>query len=293
MAMMALLSLLWGSEWIANMQLSELPHLRVFAVRCVFAGIVLLPFALQKTARLKPVAYGRNIFLGLGLLAIPVLCSALATNISSGLAVVLFAAVPLIATLIEGGSGIAGAPYLIGGLLGIAFLVRNSLSFSSSQGLSLLWVFLSVVCIAVSMVKARQWLPGQNMRGALAVQMLSAAATIGVYSFLREESTGPWTLSQMIIVAALGILWSAIAYLIFYALLGPLRASQVAVMQWLTPVVGVIEAAVWLRHLPEWGKAAGAALAVICAVLMLRMPADASSPSEDDPTPLTLKITLL
>ena len=102
MILITLLSFLWGSEWLASMELSDLPHLRVIALRCLVAAIVLLPFALQKKTGPK-LDYGRNALLGIGLIAIPVILSALATNISSGLAVVLFAAIPLIATLIESG----------------------------------------------------------------------------------------------------------------------------------------------------------------------------------------------
>ena len=198
---------------------------------------------------------------------------------------------PLIATLFES-SGLTGAPYLLGGLLGVCFLVRGSLSFSSSQGLSILWSTLAVFSVAASMVKSREWLQGQNLSRAILVQMLSAAATIGVYSFIREDSTGPWSAGQVAIIAVLAIFGSAVAYTLLYILLSGFRASQVAVLQWLTPVVGVGEAAVWLHHLPTWEKAGSAALIVVCAVLLLRMKADDPAITSEGMSPLTLKITL-
>jgi drug/metabolite transporter (DMT)-like permease len=290
--MITALSLLWGSEWLANMQLSDLPHLRVIAVRCLIAAMVLLPFALPKRPDQPKLDYGRNALLGIGLIAAPVLLSSLATNISSGLAVVLFAAMPLIATLFES-SGLTGAPYLLGGLLGVCFLVRSSLSFSSTQGFSILWSTLAVFSVAASMVKGREWLQGQNLPRAILVQMLSAAATIGTYSLIREDSTGPWSISQISTVVTLAISGSAVAYMLFYSLLRGFRASQIAILQWLTPVVGVGEAAIWLRHFPSWEKAASAVAIVVCAVLLLRMKPDDPTEAPQGISPLTFKITLL
>ena len=57
---MALLSLLWGSEWLANLQLSDLPHLRVIAVRCLIAASLLLPFALRNRPDQTKLDYGRE-----------------------------------------------------------------------------------------------------------------------------------------------------------------------------------------------------------------------------------------
>ena len=96
----------------------------------------------------------------------------------------------------------------------------------------------------------------------------------------------------MIIITVLAIGGSAIAYALFYQLLGTLRASQVAVLQWLTPVIGVLEAALWLQHWPSWEKAGAAALVIACAVLLLRIRTDSPDITSGDVSPLTLKITL-
>ena len=94
-------------------------------------------------------------------------------------------------------------------------------------------------------------------------------------------------------MAALGVFGSAVAYTLFYVLLGDFRASQLAVLQWVTPVVGVVEAALWLRHLPSWEKTGSAALIIACAVLLLRLPNDDIGATSERMSPLTLKITPL
>jgi drug/metabolite transporter (DMT)-like permease len=289
LAFVALLSLFWGSEWLLSSELSDQPRLRVVALRCLVAALVLLPFAIRERHKYLPVLIVQNGLLGIGIIAGPVILSALAPDISAGLAVLLFAATPLVVTLFENRSGIPGAPYLLGGLLGIAFLVRGALSFSSTQGLSILWVAMAVVLVAGSLVKARVWLRNQSLPAALTVQMVSAAATIGIDSLFRESTSSAWTFREAAALVLLGLTGSAAAYLIFYRLLRYYRASQISAVQWLIPVVGVTETAIWLRHLPAWDSVAGGALAVACGVLLLRV-----HPGElDGSDPLTLKITLL
>jgi drug/metabolite transporter (DMT)-like permease len=262
------LSLIWGSEWVLNNQLGDFPRLPGIALRCLIAAVALLLPAIRD--RLRPLAIRQNCLLGIGIIAAPVLLSEMASSVSPGLVVLLFALTPLVATLFENRGGIEAAPYLIGGLTGIAFLVRGALSFSPEQGWSVVWILLAVLIVAASMVGAKQWLPGQNLAGAVTIQMLAAAVTIGGFALLRGLPALTWTTQISLSLICLGLAGSAISYLILYRLLCYYRASQITAVQWLIPIVGVLETAVMFRRLPAWDSCAGAALAVVCAVFILR-----------------------
>lgn len=289
MLLVGILGLLWGSEWLINRQLIDLPRLEVFTLRCLIGALALLPLA-WRPLRSTPASFLRwNILLGITLIAAPVALTSEATTISPGLAVLLFAITPLVAGVLEG--GLSSPVLLLGGLLGIGFTVRGTLSFSASQGLSILWTLLAVFSIAWSLVKARQHLDRARIPAAIIIQLLTASLFTCLYTLLRSRGSIDWTLSALDLstiawIAALGIAASAIAYLLLYRALAQAQASQVATLQWLIPVVSFAGTTLLFRHLPSWDTAAGAGLALVCAMLMLRHNEDLQPQNA-----LTLEIT--
>jgi drug/metabolite transporter (DMT)-like permease len=289
-----LVSLLWGSEWLFKLSgdtsLSGLPPFRVLSLRCFIAAIALIPWAIPRRTRdgnrspsflpLFP-----NILLGLVLIALPAIYLAGRSDLSPGLAVLLFATIPLVAAMLESSSGLNGAPALLGGLAGIAFLVRGSLSSSTSQALSLLGLTLIVVIVAALLVRAKTWLTAASVPASVMVQMLTAGIAFALYSLLFEHMPAvPWTGAQIAVVLSLGVLGSAVAYCLFYSALREVKASQVSAVQWLIPAVGIAETALLFRHLPEWGSLAGGLLAIGSAITLLYA-------STQGDAPLTLQIT--
>ena len=290
----AAVGLLWGSEWVLKVlpatSLSGLPPFRVLALRYFVAAIVLIPWVFPRrhqasSAEGFSIPLLPNVILGTVLIALPAMYLANRSDMSPGLVVLLFATVPLAASMFESSSGLMGAPALLGGLAGTAFLVRGSLSSSSSQALSLVGMTLIVVAIAAMLVRARKWLASAHTGASVMVQMLTAGCLFAFYSLIFEHAPAiAWTGGQMASVVVLGIFGSAAAYCLLYASLRELRASQVAVVQWLIPAVGIVETACWFRHLPEWGSLAGGLLAIGSAIAILQAPKQGDAP-------LTLQIT--
>ena len=285
-----LVSLLWGSEWLFRLSedtsLSGLPPFRVLALRYFVAAIVLIPWTFPRTKRpglaipLLP-----NILLAAVLIALPTIYLASRSDMSPGLVVLIFATLPLTASMLESSSGLTGAPAVLGGLAGTAFLVRGSLSSSTSQALSLIGLALIVVAIAAVLVRARKTLAEANLAASVMVQMLTAGILFALYSLIFEHLPPvAWAGAQIAVVVTLGVCGSATAYCLFYSALRELKASQVSVVQWLIPSAGITETALWFRHLPEWGSLAGGLLAIGSAVTLLYA-------SKQDDTTLTLKIT--
>ena len=287
--LVGILSLLWGSEWMATRQLTDLPRLEVFFLRCLIGAIALMPFVMRSRTAFTAAFLRSNILLGIALIAAPVVLSSEATTISPGLAVLLFAMTPIIAGIAEG--GLDRPVLLLGGLLGIAFLVRGTLSFSATQGLSVLWILLAVFSTAISMVKARQHLDPKAIPASVAIQLATASASILLYALVRNAGSMDWVVSGLdptviLWMIVLGVGASAVAYVLFYRALAHYQASQMATLQWLIPVVSFAETTIQFRHLPSWDTAAGAVLALACVVLILR-----SSAPPGQENALTLEIT--
>ncbi len=259
-----------------NLQLRDLPGLQVFAFRCLVASILLALFAIRARPLLTPGTILRSTALGVFLIAAPVVLLTQAPNISPGLAILLFAMTPLLAAVAENvvnanHGELTGAPYMLGGLLGIAFLVRGTLSFSASQGLSVAYIALAVLAVALSMVKAKQWLRGENLPATIAIQLLAAAVTTGLFSLHQDGATfAGWQRSSFFWLLMLSMISSALAYVLFYRLLAEYRASQLSALQWIIPVISLSETAAYIHHLPAWDSLAGGAVALICAILLLR-----------------------
>lgn len=289
-----IVSLCWGSEWLFKLSgdtsLTGLPPFRVLALRYFIAAVVLIPWTIprrrsnnNRSASFVPLL--PNILLGFVLIALPTIYLANRSDMSPGLVVLLFATIPLIAAMLESSSGLTGAPALLGGLAGTAFLVRGSLSSSTSQALSLFGLTLIVVAIAAILVRAKTWLAAAGLPISVMVQMLTAGIVFALYSLLFEHMPAtPWTGAQIAEVISLGVPGSAVAYYLFYSALQAVKASQIAVVQWLIPAVGIAETALLFRHLPEWGSLAGGLLAIGSAITLLYA-------SKQGDTTLTLQIT--
>ena len=289
-----LVSLLWGSEWLLRLSgdtsLSGLPPFRVLALRYFIAAIVLIPWAFPRRRRQAfSIPLLPNVLLGTVLIALPTIYLANRSDLSPGLVVLLFATIPLIASMLESSSGLTGAPALLGGLAGTAFLVRGSLSSSTSQAISLGGSVLIVVAIATVLVRAGKSLasanPPSSVPASVMVQMLTAGIVFAFYSLMFEHlQPVAWAGAQIAVVVILGAFGSAGAYCLFYVALRDLKVSQVSVVQWLIPAVGILETAILFRHLPEWGSLAGGMLSIGSAVVLLYA-------AKQGDTPLTLQIT--
>ena len=232
---------------------------------------------------------GRIFCLGLCVIALPTIYLANRSDLSPGLVVLLFATIPLMASMLESRSGLTGAPALLGGLAGTAFLVRGSLSSSTSQAISLGGLVLIVVAIATVLVRAGKSLasanPPSSVLASVMVQMLTAGIVFAFYSLMFEHlQPVAWAGAQIAVVVILGAFGSAGAYCLFYVALRDLKVSQVSVVQWLIPAVGILETAILFKHLPEWGSLAGGMLSIGSAVVLLYA-------AKQGDTPLTLQIT--
>lgn len=281
--MVAFISLLWGSEWVFDANLVDLPHFQVLALRCLIAAVVLTPWLRGN----RPVPIRFSALLGVVVIVLPASLLAMRADISAGMVVLLFATMPMIASIAEEGSGLSHATALLGGLAGTAFLVRGGLSLSLSQVVPVLLLLLVLIGISLALVRAKQALFAVNIPASVAIQMFTAAIVYGLLSLFSERgSSARWTSSAIASVLILGMVCNGLAYICFYGLIRQIRVSQAATVQWLIPIVSVAGTALWLRHLPAWDSVLGGASALICVIALLRSPGISDAP-------LTLEITTL
>ncbi len=293
---LAVVSLLWGSEWLLAETTISIPRFRLLACRSLTAGLFLIPLVIRNRQTTSGLAVYKSVLLGIVVIALPTLLLAMRTDLSPGLIVVLFATIPLIVSVLEEGTGLRNSVALIGGLGGTAFLVRGGLSFSLSQTGSVLFLLASLIVVSAIFVRAKLWLSIAAIPASVMVQMFTTATIFGLCSLVWEgpsllhpasmQWSNVWNAPDFSATIALGIFGGAIAYSGFYWLLLNANPSQAATVQWLVPVVGVGETAVWLRHLPPWDSAFGGIVAVASTLFMF-------SNSRQDDGPLTLEITSL
>ena len=272
-----LIGLLWGSAWIPTSEvLKQISGFQAgalrFAVAAVFTATLaviarLLPGKTQ--ARFSVALILDALVLAITSLSLPYALIVWASgHISPAAIPVLFAFMPLIALLIEGeGAGII--PALVIGISGAVLLVAPGLSFSIAQLGGVLLALGAVIFGAFSLIYARQRLRGADILLSSALQLTFAAIFLGLLSYLTER-THPWNLNTASIswLFTLGIAVSGITLPLLYWLLTEIQAWQAALLQWISTLVAVAEAAWFLRARPS-GSQAFAAPAILGAVLWL------------------------
>jgi len=277
---------IWGSEWIATRAL-DLPRLHALTVRYAFAAIIL---AVIIAARRMPLPGARKMatlgLTGIAMMALPTLLTLWAAErISPGLLVVMLAMTPLFAALMEGRAGGIFLAPLIGGLAGTALIASRGLSFAPAQWTGAAAALAAGALIAVSAVYVKREFAAVQPVIIAAVQLgASAVCLTAVGVALEGRSADSWTLESASIEVILAVLGNALAYPLYYWLLGQLESFQLTAVAWAVTVVGVAEGLFWLRGTPSWRILAGIAITLASLAALLRS-------RRGDDSPLTLRVT--
>ena len=208
-------------------------------------------------------------------------------HLSSSLAGLLIAGVPLAGTVMAwlgGGDehpdprGVAG---LVLGLVGVALVV--GLNVAADDLVAVGEVLLVVLGYATGAMIIGRGLRGVPTSGVIAV---SLAVTALVYApFGLTQRPDAWPSEQAVLsVAVLGVICTAVAFLVFFALvreIGPVRAT---VITYFNPVVAVLLGVAILHEPFTLGIALGSALTLGGSYLATRRPAPAAPAVEAAPS---------
>lgn len=252
MVVLALLAvyILWGSTYLAiKIGLQTLPPFGMAAIRFLFAGGLLMAFLLWRGARLPRATPLRNSAI-MGVLLLGggngLVCYA-QQSVSSGLAAVAVASMPLFAALFAGLYGnwpsrrdVVG---LVVGFLGILYLNTGAEFLASPAGAvaligaPLLWAFGSVW-------SRRQELPDVWM--STAVQMLAGAVALGAMSLLSGETVfSRLSVEGALAIAYLIVFGSLMGFTAYVYLLNTVRPALATSYAYVNPPIAIAFGVLW------------------------------------------------
>lgn len=276
LVLFALMSVVWGIPYLfIRVAVAEIsPAMLVFA-RTALATAILLPIALLRTDLRSVIRHWRWVLLfAVVEVGVPwVLLGTAEQRLSSSLAGLLVAGVPLAGTTIafaSGGAdrlGRAGLAGLLVGLAGVAGIVGAD--FDAADAGALLAMAVVVVGYALGPAILARRLAGVPSLGVMAVSLGLCAVTYAPIAALQWPSAVPST-DALLAIAVLGTVCTAAAFLLFAALIaevGPVRAT---VITYVNPAVAALLGVLVLRETFTLAMAAGFVLVILGSALATR-----------------------
>jgi drug/metabolite transporter (DMT)-like permease len=270
------LALIWGASFmlikIADRQLapSTLVLGRLGSATVLLAAIAVVSLGFRRTLEEIRGAWAWLAVVALVNTAVPFwLLSWGETRIDSGLASIIQGAVPIFNALIAFGffrEARVGGLRLLG--LGIGFVGVALLVGAQPQGrlLAALAVVAMALCYAVGTLFA-----GRHLRSTppLVVALASTGvSTLAALPFgVVQAPSGMWHGETIMAILVLGFVGTAIAYLLFFALIQRAGANYATLVTYLVPPIALAYGAIFLDE--SFGPAAFGALALVLAGVAL------------------------
>jgi drug/metabolite transporter (DMT)-like permease len=267
---LGVLALIWGASFmlikIADRQLapSTLVLGRLGSATLLLAAIAVVSLGRRATLRELRAAWRWLVVVALVNTAVPFwLLSWGEKRIDSGLASIIQGAVPIFNALIAFGffrEARVGGLRLLGlaiGFVGVAVLVG-----AQPQGklLAALAVVAMALCYAIGTLLA-----GRHLRGTPPLVVALASTAVSTLAALPagivQAPSGMWHGETIMAILVLGFVGTAIAYLLFFALIQRAGANYATLVTYLVPPIALAYGAVFLGE--SFGLTAFAALALV------------------------------
>jgi drug/metabolite transporter (DMT)-like permease len=272
-ARLLLLAAIWGSSYLfIKVGLEGLTPVHVVTARLGFGAVVLVAIVAVTRAA---IARGQGVARALLFMAvianiIPFLLITWGEErISSSLTAILNSTTPLftagIASFVVPGEGLTGTRVagIVLGFLGVAVIVGPSGDQSALAGS--LAVILASLSYGVGFVYARTRLAGRDHSlVALSAMQLSLATALLFPIALWDAGSHPLDLATDIVlaVAALGVLGTGFAYLLYYRLVQDVGATTASFVTYLVPIFAAVIGFLVLGERLGWNTLAGALLVI-------------------------------
>ena len=296
LVLFGLMSVIWGIPYLfIRVAVAEISPAALVLARTAVASVILLPIALVRVD-LKPILARWRWLVAFAAveIAIPwVMLGSAEKQLSSSLAGLLIAGVPLVGTAIAlatGGADRMGRTSGIGlliGLLGVAAIVGAD--FGTSDTTALLEIAVVVVGYAVGPAILSRRLRGLPSVGVMALSLALCAVVYIPIAAVQWPATMP-SGNVIASVLILAVVCTAAAFLLFAALIdeiGPVRAT---VITYVNPAVAAVLGVLVLSETLTLPMAVGFALVIVGSTLATRAPrraavADPGSDPEPEPRP--------
>jgi O-acetylserine/cysteine efflux transporter len=277
----AVLAIVWGTTWVAADTLSQyVPPLRGAAARFLFAALLWIPVILWKRLKLpRGRALGFVLIVSVNMIVVPLLLLLWGqARLPSATVTVSFAAMPLMVVLLTPVLAGREVPRIAmqASILGLgAMVVAMNATFSLAQATGAAVVLLAVASIGASSIVARREFAGLHPIVVAASVLGVAALLLFLTSLLMERGqSAQWNRSALGAVAFLAFVAGAPAYSTYFWLLQRLEAYQVGTVQWIEPLVAILESALFLRLGLSFRMIAGSLITLVCLLLVMRARAE-------------------
>jgi drug/metabolite transporter (DMT)-like permease len=275
--------LVWGSTWAAiRIGVQQLPPVRMAAIRFTLAGLIMLPIALRRGMAF-PRGRSMHATLWLGLFMIGLqyaLVFRAERGISSGLTAILYAATPLVVAVASRkmlGKPVPRAAFtsMLVGVGGLLLLLRSIVATTASEIQPALIMLLGVLISGIASVYASRELKGISTFASLSLQFLVGGVFLTVLSIVAEgRAAAQWTLASTGALLFLIFFGSIVAFSLYYWLLQTMEPWRVITVQFIVPIISVIEGTLLLREHIPLAELCGGLVVLSAVVLVLRVPAD-------------------
>jgi probable blue pigment (indigoidine) exporter len=277
----AMLGIVWGTSWVAADTLAEyVPPLRGAAERCLLAALLWIPVILWRRLKLprgRVLAF--VLILSVTMIVGPFLLLLWGqARIPSETVAVSFSAMPLMVVLLTPVLAGRDVPRIAmqASIVGLgAIVVALGATFSLAQAGGAAVVLLAVASIGASSILARREFISLHPIVATALLLGVAALLLFLASLLLERGQPvQWNRSALGAVAYLAFVAGAPAYATYFWLLQRMEAYQVGTVQWIEPLVAILESALFLRLGLSFSMIAGSLITLVCLLLVMRARAE-------------------
>ncbi len=285
-----ILCVIWGIPYLLiKVAVAEISPATLVFLRTALGAALLLPLAVRRGEVRSLFPHWRPILAFTIIeMAVPwLLLSDAERHLSSSLAGLLIAAVPLVGAVlsaITGGKERLGGRRLVGllvGLLGVAVLLGFDASTSSAS--AVLEMIVVVVCYAVGPLIISRRLAGLSSRLVMTASIGLCALGYAPFVLTHLPRALP-SARGMAAVVVLGVVCTALAFIVFFHLIsevGPVRAT---VVTYVNPAVAVALGVALLHEPLTRGIVAGFALVLAGSYLATRPPRAAARGSPLPPS---------
>lgn len=272
----AAMSVVWGIPYLLiRVAVGEISPAQLVFSRTALAAAILLPIALLRVD-LRPVLRHWPWVVAFALIeiAVPwVLLGAAEQRISSSLAGLLIAGVPLVGAAIAaivGGPDRVGRRQLVGLLIGFAGVAAIAGGdYEADNAVALVQVAVVVFCYALGPFILSRRLVGVSSLGIMALSLTLTALLYTPVAFLDWPTTAP-SQEALASIAILAVVCTAAAFPLFAALIrevGPVRAT---VITYVNPAVAAVLGVLILEETLTPAMLVGFALAIAGSTLATR-----------------------
>jgi drug/metabolite transporter (DMT)-like permease len=272
----AAMSLIWGIPYLfIRIAVGELTPATLVFLRTGVAALLLLPITVRWGGMRVLLGKWRQLIV-FALIEIGIAWFALSSaeqHISSSLAGLLISAVPLVGVVIApafGNRERIGATNMAGLLLGVAGVAAIvGFDLRATGWLALLEMAVVVVCYAVGPAILSRYLSGLPSVSVIASSLAICAVVYAPVAVLQWPRTVP-SAGVLASVGVLALICTALAFLLFFALIAEIGPVRATVITYINPAVAAVAGILVLHERFTAGMGIGFVLVLIGSTLATR-----------------------